>query len=95
MTISKHPLHPESPAIKPDDFKIGSSYITGSYSGDIKKARAYLDGTAKAIGGEFTLDGTFKYYIGSGVTIDSSLEIEGRDNDNIVVTPKISINIIE
>lgn len=79
----------------PDDFTIGSRYITGEYSGDITKGRAYLDNSAKAIGGEFSPDGTFEYYIGSGVTTENILEIEGWNSNDEVVTPRIQINIIE
>lgn len=87
-------IHPVIPALIPNNFVVGDTRITGEYSGPIVRGRAYLDGEARAIGGEFER-GRFTYFIGSGVNMDSILQIEGRNIDNEVITEKIQVTIIE
>lgn len=58
------------------------------------RAVAYLNSNKKAIGGDFK-DGKFSYYIGGGVTVGSTLEIEGLDINNNVIVNRQKILIIE
>lgn len=78
----------------PNSFIVGNTRITGEYDGPIQRARAFLDGVPKAIGGEF-VDGRFDYYLGGGVNIDSKLQIEGWNVNNEVITEKIEVPIRE
>ncbi|OTO29274.1 hypothetical protein A5816_001559 [Enterococcus sp. 3G1_DIV0629] len=77
----------------PDEYVFGSRHMFGSYTGDIKFARAYVNGVAQAIGGEFSL-GRYDYYIGGAIKQkDDIVEIDGRDKNNEVIVPKQRIKV--
>ncbi|MFC0616103.1 BspA family leucine-rich repeat surface protein, partial [Enterococcus faecalis] len=45
-------------------YTLGTSYVTGNYTGEMSKARLVVNGTIISIGGTFK-DGTFNYYVNS------------------------------
>ncbi|MDT1959007.1 immunoglobulin-like domain-containing protein [Carnobacterium divergens] len=51
--------------ISPAEYSVGDTEITGSYTGDVAKARVTINGKPQAWGGSFN-NGRFTYYIGSG-----------------------------
>ncbi|WP_420835518.1 immunoglobulin-like domain-containing protein [Brochothrix thermosphacta] len=85
---------PEPPTIKPNPFYENKTGINGKYTGEINHAIAFLNNSAKAKGGTFS-NGNFFYYIGSGVTINDKLEIQGYDINSQPVTEKINIEILK
>ncbi|WP_275400796.1 immunoglobulin-like domain-containing protein [Enterococcus faecium] len=60
--------------ITPDTYTIGNQYITGSYTGDVKSATVYINGTALTPGGEFA-DGHFTYYVGNKIKSGNNVTI--------------------
>lgn len=48
----------------PKVYKVGDTNITGTYTGDVAKARILINGKEQAWGGSFS-GGTFSYYIGA------------------------------
>ncbi|EOH1637389.1 BspA family leucine-rich repeat surface protein [Enterococcus faecalis] len=56
-------------------YKLGQSTITGTYEGNVKKARLLVDGKQISWGGTFK-DGTFSYYVAPGtIKADSTVEL--------------------
>ena len=51
--------------ITPAEYTIGDTEITGTYTGDVSKARVTINGKPQAWGGSFN-NGKFTYYIGNG-----------------------------
>lgn len=86
--------HPVNPQLIPNDYTLGQTTITGTYTGEIVRARAYVNGVGQAFGGTF-VDGDSSYWIGSGVrNSDDDLQIEGLDSNNNVIVEKTKINIV-
>lgn len=84
----------EAASIAPDDYVVGSAFITGSYVGSIAKARAFVNGTSQAWGGTFA-DGTYSYYIGAGKIADGdTVYIKGYNTDDIAVTDAVQVPVI-
>lgn len=53
-----------------------------------------MNDVKKAVGGEFLSDGTFRYFLGSGVTnTTDKLEIEGLDSASAAITEKTIVKI--
>lgn len=76
-------------------YVLGDRNVSGTYTGEIAKGRAYVNGTAKAFGGTFE-NGDFSYYIGSGVTsVTDKFEIEGLDKNDQILVAKQNIDIVE
>lgn len=53
-------------AVTPDELKLGSTFITGSYTGDVRLASLSVNGNVVSFGGDF-VNGTFTYYVGSRI----------------------------
>ncbi|WP_239256599.1 immunoglobulin-like domain-containing protein [Listeria ilorinensis] len=70
-----------SGTIAPDIYTLGNSEITGSYTGDVKKARVYINGVAQAWGGTFK-DGKFNYYIGNKIKTGDTVLINAYDSND-------------
>lgn len=85
---------PKAPTIKPNPFYANRTSITGEYTGEIHRAVAFLNDSAKPSGGTFS-NGNFSYYLGSGATINDKLEIQGYDINAQPVTEKINIEILQ
>lgn len=66
--------------ITPAEYLMGSSEITGRYTGAVAKARVSINGIAQGWGGTFT-NGSFSYYI-------SAKKIKATDNVTITAYDK-------
>ena len=55
---------PSSGSISPSAYTVGDSMITGAYTGDVTRARVFINGIGQAWGGSFN-SGSFSYYIGN------------------------------
>ncbi|MGI8170485.1 Ig-like domain-containing protein [Enterococcus lactis] len=73
-------------------YVIGETQITGTYTGDVKKARMKVNGKVISWGGTFA-DGSFVYYTGTGlikagdvVTLDAYDKYEDSLQKNVNVT---------
>ncbi|MEX1550448.1 immunoglobulin-like domain-containing protein [Enterococcus sp. C50] len=74
-------------------YTIGEKYMYGSYEGNIKRARVYVNGVGQAIGGTF-LNGKYDYYINAGITdVNDLVEIEGWNENNEVIASKKRVEI--
>lgn len=75
-------------------FVFGSTDITGTYTGDVKKGKLYVNNSyAGVIGGTFK-EGKFSFYArGKFLAIDK-VELEGLNNLNAVVAEKRKVVII-
>lgn len=77
-----------------DPFIFGSTNITGTYSGDVKKGKLYVnDAYAGVIGGEFK-EGKFSFYARGKFLATDKVELEGLDGSDIVVVEKQRVEII-
>lgn len=66
-------------------FNVGDSYITGTYTGDIKYAKVYVNGKELAAGGDFN-NGSFQYYVGGQIKAGDTVTIEGYSADYQKIT---------
>lgn len=72
--------------VTPASFKIGSSYVTGTFTGDVTKGLLVINGVPQSIGGDFTSTG-FRYYIeGSKIKAGDRVEFVGLNAQNKVTT---------
>lgn len=66
--------------ITPDPFKLGSTHLTGSYTGDVVKASLYVNGVKVITGGTFT-GGQFTFYAAGRFKAGDLVEIAGLDRN--------------
>ncbi|MGM7317223.1 immunoglobulin-like domain-containing protein [Enterococcus casseliflavus] len=74
--------------ITPDQYRVGETMITGTFTGDVNFARLVINGTASnAWGGTFNADGTFSFYVANlGIKAGDKVEIQALNrqiNDNM------------
>ena len=82
-------------SISPAEYAIGDNEITGTYTGDVAKARISINGKAQAWGGSFS-NGRFSYYVGNGkIKAGDKVTITAYDkNDNVLDANKnVSIKV--
>ncbi|MBC1434776.1 hypothetical protein HB848_05420 [Listeria rocourtiae] len=76
--------------LKPDDFVLGTTSITGSYSGDVDRITLSKDGVEA--GNATKTNGTFKFYVGPGVKKDQALYMVAYDkNGREIAREKVNI----
>ncbi|KGL37333.1 immunoglobulin-like domain-containing protein [Listeria sp. SHR_NRA_18] len=76
--------------LKPDDFVLGTTSITGSYSGDIDRITLSKDGVES--GNATKTNGTFKFYVGPGIKKEQSLYMVAYDkNGREIAREKVNI----
>ncbi|MSD83866.1 hypothetical protein GKC32_06195 [Lactobacillus curvatus] len=74
--------------IIPNDYTVGNTNITGSYTGDVAKARVTVNGVTQSLGGSFA-NGQFSYYIGAGkIKVGDTVTITAYDKDSKVLDTK-------
>ncbi|KMT62871.1 glycosyl hydrolase family 28-related protein [Paenilisteria newyorkensis] len=76
--------------VTPVKYKLSASYITGTYTGNVKKLRVTATNSAGTVidkqGGEFLADGTFRFYyktVLNNINYDVKLQVLGA-NDEII-----------
>lgn len=64
--------------ITPDQYRIGETMITGTFTGDVNFARLVINGTpSNAWGGTFNADGTFSFFVANlGIKAGDKVEIQ-------------------
>jgi co-chaperonin GroES (HSP10) len=76
-----------------DSYTVGDEYITGSYSGDVKKAKVIVNGTVLSLGGTFS-NGRFTYWVGpSRIKAGDNVLINGYDQNNAVLTQNNRVTV--
>ncbi|KGL37810.1 hypothetical protein BMT55_11480 [Listeria newyorkensis] len=76
--------------LKPDEFVLGTTSITGSYSGDVDRITLSKDGVES--GNATKTNGTFKFYVGPGVKKDQVLYMVAYDkNGREIAREKVNI----
>lgn len=79
--------------VNPADFKVGSSHITGTATGDVKKVSIIVDGKEYSKAG-VTADGKFSYYVtDKGIKADSKVVAVGYSQNGEELDRK-PVNII-
>ncbi len=79
--------------ISPAEYSVGDTEITGSYTGDVAKARVTINGKAQAWGGSFN-NGRFTYYVGSGkIKAGDVVTITAYDKNDKVLDANKAVNI--
>ncbi|EGO8281427.1 BspA family leucine-rich repeat surface protein [Enterococcus faecalis] len=74
-------------------YKLGQSIITGTYEGNVKKARLLIDGKQISWGGTFK-DGTFSYYVAPGaIKEDSKVTMEAYGEGDILLAENFPVLI--
>ncbi|MEO1768406.1 immunoglobulin-like domain-containing protein [Candidatus Enterococcus ferrettii] len=82
-----------SGALLAEAYTVGDEYITGSYSGDVKKAKVIVNGTVLSLGGSFT-NGRFSYWVGANkIKAGDSVLINGYDQNNVLLTQNNKVTI--
>ncbi|HIB1900931.1 TPA: immunoglobulin-like domain-containing protein, partial [Enterococcus faecium] len=61
--------------ITPDDYTIGDSVITGTYTGDVRKAHLFINGRPSKWGGTFE-NGRFEFYVGNLIKKDDDVTMD-------------------
>ncbi|MGM0238781.1 immunoglobulin-like domain-containing protein [Enterococcus sp. AZ103] len=75
------------------DYTVGDEYITGVYSGDVKKAKVIVNGTVLSLGGNFA-NGRFTYWVGtSRIKAGDSVMINGYDQNNSLLTQNNPVTV--
>jgi len=74
-------------------YKLGQSIITGTYEGNVKKARLLVDGKQISWGGTFK-DGIFSYYVAPGtIKEDSKVTMEAYGEGDILLAENFPVLI--
>lgn len=60
--------------ITPDSFKLGTTFITGIYTGDVALASLSVNGNVVSFGGDFA-NGAFTYYVGNRVKAGDEVKL--------------------
>lgn len=89
--------------ITPDQYRVGETMITGTFTVDVNFARLVINGTASnAWGGTFNADGTFSFYVANlGIKAGDKVEIQALNrqiNGNteaIVVLETKEVTVID
>lgn len=82
-----------SGALLAEAYTVGDEYITGSYSGDVKKAKVIVNGTVLSLGGSFT-NGRFSYWVGANkIKAGDSVLINGYDQNNVLLTQNNQVTV--
>ncbi|MGL9730728.1 immunoglobulin-like domain-containing protein [Enterococcus sp. DIV0756] len=80
-------------SILADSYTVGDEYITGTYTGDVKKAKVIVNGAVLSLGGTFN-NGRFTYWVGtSKIKAGDSVLINGYDQNNVVLTQNNPVNV--
>ncbi|MGM0291248.1 BspA family leucine-rich repeat surface protein [Enterococcus sp. AZ029] len=75
------------------NYKLGQSTITGTYEGNVKKARLLVDGKQISWGGTFK-DGTFSYYVAPGAIKEGfTVTMESYGEGDILLAENFSVLI--
>ncbi|MEB7428083.1 BspA family leucine-rich repeat surface protein [Enterococcus faecalis] len=75
------------------NYKLGQSTITGTYEGNVKKARLLVDGKQISWGGTFK-DGTFSYYVAPGTIKEGSMvTMDSYGEGDILLAENFSVLI--
>ncbi|MBC2176461.1 hypothetical protein HCB27_07530 [Listeria booriae] len=79
--------------LKIDDFVLGTTSITGSYSGDVDRITLSKDGVES--GNATKTNGTFKFYVGPGIKKDQSLYMVAYDkNGREIAREKVNFAVV-
>lgn len=77
-----------------DPYVFGTADITGTYAGDVKKGKLYVnDSYTGVVGGDF-IDGKFSFYVKGKFLATDKVELEGLNSSDIVVVEKQIVEII-
>jgi hypothetical protein len=69
-------------SITPDTYTLGTSNITGKFTGDVNFARLFVNGQHVSWGGTFNPDGTFSYFVNpSLIKSGDTVRIQGLHRD--------------
>lgn len=75
-------------AIDPNKFIVGDTNITGTYSDDVVRARALINGASVSVGGSFE-NGSFKFFVGNlGIKTNDVVVLQALDANNRVLDNK-------
>ena len=73
--------------------KLGQSTITGTYEGNVKKARLLVDGKQISWGGTFK-DGTFSYYVAQGtIKANSTVELAVYGDGDVLLSESFNVTV--
>ena len=75
------------------DYKLGQSTITGTYEGNVKKARLLVDGKQISWGGTFK-EGTFSYYVAPGtIKANSTVELVVYGDGDVLLSESFNVTV--
>ncbi|EGP4887196.1 TPA: immunoglobulin-like domain-containing protein [Enterococcus faecium] len=79
--------------ITPNAYTLGDSEITGTYTGDVKKARVIINGKVLPVGGTFS-NGHFTYWVGANrIKNGDTVMINGYDQNDKLLTQNNPVHI--
>ncbi|WP_267626925.1 immunoglobulin-like domain-containing protein, partial [Enterococcus faecium] len=82
--------------ITPDEYTVGDQFITGTYTGYVKKAHIFINGTPGAWGGSFDNNGRFKFYVGrSDIKKDDRVTLDACAANDQVLQTQVSVKITQ
>ena len=81
----------QAPSINSTKYVIGSTSITGTYTGDIVKAQLIIDNKIISAGGTFK-DGKFSYYVNNGkINKNKKISMKFYDSQNNSILQDVNI----
>ncbi|WP_159458331.1 immunoglobulin-like domain-containing protein [Listeria sp. ILCC797] len=82
--------------LTPDEYSLGTSNITGEFTGDINFAQLLVNGESVGWGGTFNADGTFNFYVKSNrITSEDTVTLRGFYRDSAGNTELIDTKQVE
>ncbi|MBC6167638.1 hypothetical protein HCA15_13365 [Listeria booriae] len=79
--------------ITPDEFTIGDTNITGTYTGDVAKLRLYINGVSVAWGGTVK-DGKFTFYAGNQkIGPNDVITLNAYDKDDNLLQENVPVKV--
>ncbi|EGP4874477.1 DUF5011 domain-containing protein, partial [Enterococcus faecium] len=82
--------------ITPDEYTVGDQFITGTYTGDVKKAHIFINGTSGSWGGSFDNNGRFKFYVGSSdIKKDDRVTLDACAANDQVLQTQVPVKITQ
>ncbi|MBC2037015.1 immunoglobulin-like domain-containing protein [Listeria booriae] len=70
-----------SGSIALNQYTLGSTTLTGTYTGDVAQMNLLVNGKSVSWGGTFNTNGTFSYYVGSAIKAGDTVTFVAYDKD--------------
>lgn len=77
-----------------NDYVLGDSFITGTYIGDVAKARLSINDAVVSWGGTFNDEGQFSYYVGQRIQVGDNVTLNAYDANELLLQENVEVRVI-